>query len=106
MTTPKSVHSTSWLGQWMVSCVSGLLFLKKLFIFGCAISSLRCGLFSSCGEQRLLSSCGLQAPHCGGFSFMEHSLRYSGFSSCGPGGLGSCGSWALGDRLSSCGTAA
>ena len=37
---------------------------------------------------------------------MEHSLRYSGFSSCGPGGLGSCGSWALGDRLSSCGTAA
>ena len=53
MTTPKSVHSTSWLGQWMVSCISGLLF-KKLFIFGCVGSSLRCGVFSSCGKQRLL----------------------------------------------------
>ena len=27
-----------------------------------------CGLFSSCGEQGLLSSCGMQASLCGGFS--------------------------------------
>ena len=27
-----------------------------------------CGLFSSCGEQGLLSSCGVRASHCGGFS--------------------------------------
>lgn len=26
MTIPKYVHSTSWLGQWMVSCVFDLLF--------------------------------------------------------------------------------
>ena len=25
--------------------------------------------FSSCGKQRLLSSCGVQASHCGGFSY-------------------------------------
>ena len=37
-----------------------------LFIFGCAGSSLLCGLFSSCGEWGLLSSCSVQAFHCGG----------------------------------------
>ena len=43
------------------------LFLK-LFIFGHAGSSLLCGLFSSCGKQGLLSSCGVWASHCSGFS--------------------------------------
>ena len=43
-------------------------------------------LFSSCGEQGLLSSCSAQPSHCGGFS-------------C-------CSSWALEHRLSSCGTQA
>ena len=47
------------------------------------------GFFSSCSKWRLLSSCGVRASHCGGFS---------------------CGAWALGalvsvveaHRLSSC----
>ena len=39
--------------------------LKFLFIFGCAGSSL---LFPSCSESELLSSCGTQPSHCGGFS--------------------------------------
>ena len=39
-----------------------------LSISGCAGSSLMCRLFSSCGEQGLLSTCGVQASHCGGFS--------------------------------------
>ena len=34
----------------------------------CAGSSLLCGLFSSCGEQELLSSCDAWASHCSGFS--------------------------------------
>ena len=51
-------------------------FLKFLFIFGCAGSSLLCGLFSHCGEQGLPSSCGVWGSHCGGFS-------------C-------CGAWSLG----------
>ena len=50
--------------------------LKKkimLFILGCAGSALLCGLFSSCSEWGLLSSCGTQASVA-----VEH-----GFSSCG-----------------------
>ena len=51
-------------------------FLKKnflynfvyLFIFGCPVSLLLLKLFSSCGEQELLSTCGMQASHCGGYS--------------------------------------
>ena len=39
-----------------------------LLIFGCAGSLLLCGLFSSCGEQGLLSSCSTRASHCSGFS--------------------------------------
>ena len=38
------------------------------FFFGCAGSSLLCGLFSSCGERGQLSSCGSWASHCGGFT--------------------------------------
>ena len=33
------------------------------------------GLFSSCGERGLASSCSVQASHCGGFSRLEHWLR-------------------------------
>ena len=76
-----------------------LFILIILSIFGCAGSSLLCRLFSSCGKQGLLSSCGVQASHC------------SGFSCCGaraPGHLGfiSFSTWALDHRLSSCGTQA
>ena len=39
-----------------------------LFIFSCAGSLLLCKLFSSCSEQRLPSSCSVQALHCGSFS--------------------------------------
>ena len=45
--------------------------LKKIFLFiyfGCAGSSLLHGRFPSCGEWGLLSSCGVWASHCGGFS--------------------------------------
>ena len=39
--------------------------INFLFILGCAGSPLLRGLFSSCGEQGLLSSSGAQASHCG-----------------------------------------
>ena len=44
------------------------LIYKKLFISGSAGSSLLLGLFSSCYEWGLLSSCGSQSSHCGYFS--------------------------------------
>ena len=45
--------------------------LKKFFFnlfFVCAGSSLLHGLFSSCGEQGLFSSCETRVSHCSGFS--------------------------------------
>ena len=53
------------------------------------------GLFCSCGAQGLLSRCGAQASHCGGFSYCwAQALGHLGFN---------CGSQALEHRLSSCG---
>ena len=61
-------------------------FFNNLFVFDCTQTWLLHGLFSSCGEQGLLSSCGMQASHCGGFSCCgawAWVLGSSGFSSCG-----------------------
>ena len=66
------------------------------FIFGCAGSLLLCGLFSSCSERGLLPS-GVRASRCSDFSCL-------GAWALGLKGFGRCGSWALGHRLSSCGT--
>ena len=45
---------------------------------------LLCVDFSRCGEWGLLSSCGVLASHCGGFSFCgAQALGHMGFSSCG-----------------------
>ena len=56
-------------------------------------------LFSSCGEQGLLSSCGVRASRHSGFSCCRaQALGHAGFSSAAP-GLSSCGSWALEHRL-------
>ena len=45
-----------------------------------------CGLFSSCGEQRLLSNCSVWASHCSDFSCGARALEHR---------LSSCGAWAL-----------
>ena len=55
-----------------------------VFHFGSAGSSLLWGLFSSCGNQGLLPSCGVWASHCQGFSCCgARPLGHSGFRSCG-----------------------
>ena len=56
-----------------------------LFIyFGCAGSPLLCRLFSRCGEWGLLSTWGVQASHCGGFSSCGALALWDvGFSVCG-----------------------
>ena len=56
-------------------------------VFGRVGSLLLRGLFSSCGELVLLSSCGVQASHC------------SGFSCCGAWVLGAQTSVVVGPRL-------
>ena len=53
-----------------------------IYLFGCAGSSRLLRLFSNCGEQKLLSGCGVQASHCSSFSCCEtqtlkHRLRGS-----------------------------
>ena len=52
--------------------------LFSKFIFGCSRSSLVHGLFSSCGERGLLSSCGVWASHCGGLSLQSMGSRVHG----------------------------
>ena len=67
-----------------------LLFL----IFGCAGSSLLCGLSCSCSEWGLLSRQGAWASHWDGFS-------RCGAQVLGQEGLSSCDFWALEHRLGS-----
>ena len=76
---------------------SHLKFFKKMFVFGCAESWLLWGLFSSCGEQGLLSRGGAHTSHWGVFS-------HYGAQTLGRAGLSSCSSQALEHRLNSCGT--
>ena len=72
---------------------------KFSFIFSCAGSLLLHGLFSSCREQGLLSSSGVQASHCSGLSYCRGwALELAVFSSCSSQALqhrlNSCRSWA------------
>ena len=63
--TPPTPPTTPSL--WVFSALP----LKKknyLFIFACPGPSLLRGLFSSCGEWGLLSSCSVRASHFSGFS--------------------------------------
>ena len=62
--------------------VASLVFLKILLIFGCAGSSLLCGLLSSCGNQGLLSSGSARASHCRGCLLQSMGSRHK-FSSHG-----------------------
>ena len=57
------------------------LFKNNLFIYDCTGSSFLCGLFSSCKEWGLLSSCSMWASHPGGFSCCG-ATRCMGFSGC------------------------
>ena len=70
-----------------------LIFLITLFIFFCCAGSLLLhGLFSSFKEWGLLSSCGVKASHCGGFSC------------CGAGVWGTQASVVAAHSLSHCGS--
>ena len=66
-----------------------------LFTF-CGVESLLLfELFPNCCEWRLLSSCGVWAFNCSGFSCEAQALGNAGFSSCS--------TWTLEHRLNSCG---
>ena len=59
------------------------IILKTSFPCGCGGSSLLPGLFSSCAEWGLFSSCGVRASRFGGF-FGCRAPGHADFSSCGP----------------------
>ena len=68
-----------------------------LFVFGCAGSSLLCGLFYSCSHWEHCSLVTALVSHYNGFSCCRtQALGSMGFSNCRV--------WALEHRLSSCGT--
>ena len=78
------VTKAKWLT--LIKIFLKMILLINLFIFGCAGSSLLHGLFSSCGEQGLLSSCPARASPCSGFScraqasvVVAHGLNNRGF---------------------------
>ena len=53
-------------------------------------------VFSSCGKQGLLSSCDVQASHCGGFSCGRvQALGHVGISHCGTQSQSPRGMWDL-----------
>ena len=60
-------------------------FKKIIILFiNIFLSSWLCGLFSSCGKRKLLSSCSTRASHYGSLPCWEHrALGCLGFSSCG-----------------------
>ena len=68
-----------------------LSLLRRLSVVAPALVAAR-GLFSGCGEWRLLSSCGARASCCGGFSLRSTDFRRVGFTDCG--------SWALNTQAS------
>ena len=53
---------------WFASCCFFFFLINYLFIFACTGSSLLCMGFLWLGEQGVLSSCSVWAPHCSGFS--------------------------------------
>ena len=82
LSSPKEIgvltHAAAPVIPYLWTCI---LFVVLLIV--CAGFSLLHGLFSSCGNQGLLSSCGAQASHCHGFSCCgARALGHSGFSSC------------------------
>ena len=57
------------------TCASySFLHFNYLIYFWLSGSLLLCGLFSSCGEWELLSSCSTWASYCGAFLVAEHGF--------------------------------
>ena len=84
---------TFCLHSYLHNCLFCTLFFYSL-IFGCSGSLVLCGLFSSCREQRLLSSHTAWASHRSGFSCCgAQALGHVDFSSCG---LGLVAPWHVG----------
>ena len=82
------------------------VFMYLSFIFGCAGYSWLCALFSSCSERgpRLTVVC---TPLTAVASLVAgRGLEGTRAQEFATQGLGSCGSWALEHRLSSCGSRA
>ena len=82
-----SATPQSALKVWVLvtqACVEFIFKKKKgFFILGCAESLLLHGRLSNCGEQELLSGCGVWASRCDGFSCCGvWALLRVGFSSC------------------------
>ena len=78
---PASPESIEWYWVWF--WIKGIF--KKIIhlLFDCARSLLLPRLFSSCGEQGLLCSCGVRSSYCGGLSFYRAwALGHTSFTCC------------------------
>ena len=68
-------------------------------LFACARCSLLPGLFSSCDERGLLSSCSAQGSHCSSISCCWAQALGRPASVAAAPGFSHCSSWALQHRL-------
>ena len=73
--------------SFLVKLIAQLQFKHFFFIFihlFLAVLGLCCCMwaFSSCRDQGLFSSCGVQTSYCGGFSCGAWALGHAVFSSC------------------------
>lgn len=66
----RDAGSTSWVGKIPLEQEMAIPFLSSVFILFWLLWAplLPAGLSLSCGEWGLVSSCGVQASHCAGFS--------------------------------------
>ena len=83
----------NWVQEKKEPTSASSFFFMILFIYGCAGSSLLCGLSSSCAKQELLSGCGVWASHCRRLT-AEHGLEAARASVVVVHGLSSCGTVA------------
>ena len=83
--------STSADSTWMYIVTSLLcIYFQLHWIFHCCMQA-----FSSCGEQGLHSSCGVQASHWSFFCCRAQALECMGFSSRSTQAYLLCGTWNL-----------
>ena len=102
-TTAQRSGGPTFRSQWQV-CLSLKFLFIYVFIFGCAGPSLLLGLFSSCRDLGLLSSCYVRLLTVVASHVIEHRLSGAQASVMATHGLSGCGSWALEQRLSGCGS--
>ena len=91
------------LPMWFQGIHFRVVYFLFIYLRLCWLFTAARGLFSSCGDRGLLSSCSAHASHCGGFPRCRAWALGAGVSVASVCGLSSCSMWAPECVISSCG---